>query len=184
LTIPFVSVDGDVRLNAGHAAGLMVRVNALSTVCTCVPQLSVARTVKLKVPAAVGIPDMKPAEFIFIPDGKEPAITVKVTGACPPVARICVVYPCPTVPPGSGDNVDKAREGQDAGFTVRINALSTDCGKSPRGQLSVALTVKENVPGTFGRPDMKPEEDRLIPGGSEPETRLKVIGDWPPDVWI
>jgi hypothetical protein len=88
LTIPFVSVEGVVMLKAGHAAGLMVSENALSTVCAPFPtgekQLSVARTVKLNVPAAVGIPDMKPAEFIFNPDGKEPAITLKLTGDCPP----------------------------------------------------------------------------------------------------
>ena len=75
-------------LNAGHAAGLTVSVNALSTVCTPAPQLSVARTVKFDVPAAVGIPDIRPAEFIFIPDGKEPAITLKATGACPPALVI------------------------------------------------------------------------------------------------
>jgi hypothetical protein len=75
-------------LKAGHATGLMVIENALSTVCAPPPsgeeQLSVARTVKLNVPAAVGIPDMRPPEFIFIPDGREPAIRLKVTGGWPP----------------------------------------------------------------------------------------------------
>ena len=68
-------------LNAGHAAGLMVIENALSTVCAPAPQLSAARTVKLNVPAAVGMPEMSPPELIFIPDGNDPAITLKVTGA-------------------------------------------------------------------------------------------------------
>ena len=84
LTIPFVSVGGEVMLNAGHGAGLMVIENALSAVCMPAAQLSVARTVKFEVPVAVGIPDINPAELIFIPDGNEPAIKPKVTGACPP----------------------------------------------------------------------------------------------------
>jgi len=83
--MPLVSVVGEVMLNAGQEAGLMVIENALSTVCAPAPQLSTARTVKLNVPAAVGIPDMSPVELIFISDGREPAITVKVTGTCPPV---------------------------------------------------------------------------------------------------
>jgi hypothetical protein len=71
-------------LNAGHAAGLIVIENTLSAVCAPAPQLSAARTIKPNDPAAVGIPDMKPAEFIFNPGGKEPSTTLKVTGACPP----------------------------------------------------------------------------------------------------
>jgi len=85
LTTPFVSVDGDVTLNAGQEAGLMVRENALSTVCAPALQLSVTRTVKFDVPVAAGIPDMRPAALRFIPDGKEPAIRLKFTGDCPPV---------------------------------------------------------------------------------------------------
>jgi hypothetical protein len=62
----------------------MVIENALSAVCAPAPQLSVARTVKLNVPAAVGTPEIKPAELIFIPEGREPAIRLKATGGWPP----------------------------------------------------------------------------------------------------
>jgi hypothetical protein len=82
--MPFDRVGAEVMLRGGHGCGLIVIVKFLSAVCAPAAQLSVARTVKLNVPAAVGIPDMKPAEFIFNPDGKEPPITLKVTGACPP----------------------------------------------------------------------------------------------------
>jgi len=68
-------------LNTGQEAGFMVRENALSTTCAPAPQLSVACTVKLNVPIAVGIPEMRPAEFIFSPDGNKPAIRLKVTVA-------------------------------------------------------------------------------------------------------
>jgi hypothetical protein len=70
----------------------MVSENALSTVCAPPPsgeeQLSVARTVKLNVPAAVGIPEMKPPELMFIPDGRKPVIRLKETGDCPPDVAI------------------------------------------------------------------------------------------------
>jgi hypothetical protein len=82
--MPFDKVGADVMLRGAHGCRLIVMVNACWAVCAPPVQLSVACTVKFDVPAAVGIPDMKPAEFIFIPDGNEPAITVKVTVACPP----------------------------------------------------------------------------------------------------
>ena len=44
--MPVDNVGGEVMLKGGHGCGLMVRENALSTVCAPPPQLSVARTVK------------------------------------------------------------------------------------------------------------------------------------------
>ena len=73
-------------LNAGQEAGLMVSENALSAICAPPAQLSVVRTVKFDVPATVGIPEIRPAELIFIPGGKEPESILKPTGTCPPVA--------------------------------------------------------------------------------------------------
>jgi len=83
--MPLVSVAGEVMLKAGHVAGLMVSENALSTVCAPAPQLSVARTVKLDVPVPVGVPETSPEGFMFIPEGNEPAIRLKFTGAWPPL---------------------------------------------------------------------------------------------------
>ena len=47
---------------------------------------SVAVTVKLKVPVAVGVPDKTPAPLSDNPAGGAPAVTAKAYGAVPPVA--------------------------------------------------------------------------------------------------
>src|SRR5262245_47796432 len=63
--------------------GLMVMLNAAEPVQ---PLLSVAVTVKLEVPVAVGVPVMLPlAAFKLKPAGREPAVTAKVTGFWPPL---------------------------------------------------------------------------------------------------
>ena len=85
-TVPDGSVGGEVMLNAEHAAGLIVIVRLLSDVCAPPAQLSVARTVKVEVPIAVGIPLIRPVELMFNPAGNDPDITLKVIGACPPDA--------------------------------------------------------------------------------------------------
>jgi hypothetical protein len=79
-------------LSDGQEAGFMVIENVMSTVCVPAPQLSVARIVKLNVPVAVGVPEMSPAELIFIPGGNEPPIRLKVTGGCPPVVLTWYEY--------------------------------------------------------------------------------------------
>lgn len=48
-------------------------------------QLSVARMVKLKLPAAVGVPEIRPEEFMLNPCGRDPEARLNVVGACPPV---------------------------------------------------------------------------------------------------
>jgi hypothetical protein len=54
------------------------------------PVLSVAVTVKLNVPAAVGVPVKPPPLAKFNPLGKLPVVLAKVYGAVPPVAvRVC-----------------------------------------------------------------------------------------------
>jgi len=72
-------------LNAGQEAGLTVSENALSTAWAPPPQLSVARTVKFDVPVTVGVPETSPEGFMFIPEGSDPPIRLKVTAPCPPV---------------------------------------------------------------------------------------------------
>ena len=49
--------------------------------------MSVAFTVKVKLPAAVGVPDSTPALLSVRPVGRVP-VTVKVLAAVPPVALI------------------------------------------------------------------------------------------------
>jgi hypothetical protein len=69
--------------------------------------------------------------------------------------------------------------GQGAGFIVRENALSAVC--DPVEQLSVARTVKLNVPDVVGVPEMSPVEPSANPGGRVPDRRLKETGGSPPD---
>ena len=71
-------------LRGEHGWGLMVTVKAMSAVCSATAQLSVARSVKLDVPVAVGRPDKNPDELIFKPDGKAPETILNVIGDCPP----------------------------------------------------------------------------------------------------
>jgi len=75
--------------NDGHAAGLIVIESPLSEklfldIRPPATQLSVTRTVKFHVPAAEGVPVIKPAELMLIPEGREPDTILKVMGACPP----------------------------------------------------------------------------------------------------
>ena len=51
------------------------------------PTLSVAVTVKLKVPVAVGVPENTPAVKVM-PVGIVPVLTEKVTAPVPPVAAM------------------------------------------------------------------------------------------------
>jgi hypothetical protein len=123
-------------LKEGHAAGLMVIENALSAVCAPAPQLSVARTVRLNVPAAVGMPDMRPPELMFIPDGKEPAITLKVTGACPPEVATWNECTC-SLFLSAGDIMDRSLPARKRPFIIRqqrynnartVKEIATDVG--------------------------------------------------------
>jgi hypothetical protein len=80
---------------------------------TMTPTLSVAATVKLKVPAALGVPLSTPALLNASPVGSVPTATEKATGAVPPVALIVWLYGTLIVVAGSV-----------AGFTV-IEAFTT-----------------------------------------------------------
>jgi hypothetical protein len=87
--VPAESVDGEVKDNDGHSAGLMVIERLLSEMLfldirIAIAQLSVARTVKFHVPAADEVPVIKPDELMSKPDGNAPEIMLKVIGACPP----------------------------------------------------------------------------------------------------
>jgi hypothetical protein len=137
--------------------------------------------VKFDVPAAVGIPDMKPAEFIFNPDGKEPAITLKLTGACPPVMLNWYVYASLIVPVDKVGGEIIFRGGHGCGLIVRVSACWVVC--APPAQLSVACTVKPNVPVVVGVPAINPDGLRFNPDGNEPPAILNVVGGCPPDVF-
>src|SRR5579872_2103275 len=73
---------------------------------------SVTLTVKLDVPAAVGVPESTPVEALsVIPAGSVPLLTDQVYGAVPPLTVSVNEYAAPTSPdggavgPGAGDVV-------------------------------------------------------------------------------
>ena len=83
------------------------------------PAASVTLTVKLNVPAAVGVPLKTPAELKLKPPGTDPELTDHVSVPVPPVvAKVCE-YTTPTSPTGSGEDVVIAS----AGLIVIENAL-------------------------------------------------------------
>ena len=51
--------------------------------------LSVTATVKLSVPAVVGVPDIMPSAARVMPSGSIPALTLQLSGAVPPLAASC-----------------------------------------------------------------------------------------------
>jgi len=71
--------------------------------------------------------------------------------------------------------------GHGCGLMVRANACWAVC--APPAQLSIACTVKLNVPVVEGVPAINPDELRFNPEGSEPPAILNVIGAWPPEVF-
>ena len=62
--------------------------------------LSVAVTVKLKVPPAVGVPDNMPLDPSVKPVGKAPEVTAYPYGAMPPEAVTVLLYAVPTLAAG------------------------------------------------------------------------------------
>ena len=131
---------------------------------------SVTLTVKLLVPAAVGVPDIV-APLRLNPAGSDPLAIDHVYGAVPPLAVSVAAYAVPTVPLSSAVVVIFSV----AGFTVieRSAVAVTDA-------LSVAFTVKLLVPAALGVPVMV-EPLSVSPAGSDPLTIVHVYGAVPPD---
>ena len=71
---------------------------------------SVTWTVKVEVPAAVGVSMSPPVAVKVSPLGSELEASDQVYGGVPPVARSVREYVVPTVPCGSGDVVAIASE--------------------------------------------------------------------------
>jgi hypothetical protein len=68
------------------------------------------------------------------------------------------------------------------GLIVILKFCVTLCGVGE--QLSVALTVNDEVPAVVGVPEMRPDALKLNPGGNVPDARLKLIVPCPPAVVI
>jgi len=81
------------------------------------PWLSFASIVKVKLPAAVGVPESTPPLERVSPVGKLPLIFAKVYGLLPPLAVKVWLYATPTFPFGSVD-----------GFTVIVGQPGVGVG--------------------------------------------------------
>src|SRR5579859_2207470 len=141
---------------------------------------SLTCTVKVDVPAAVGVPEIWPDEFRLIPGGSEPAVTSQVYGATPPLAfRLVLGYAVLTVPVGS--ELDVVETVRVATVTVMLRLAVAVCAVGVVE--SVACTVKlKGLPVlVFGVPEITPVlGTKVSPGGSEPALILQVMGVAPP----
>jgi hypothetical protein len=89
-TVPCVPpVNEPVVILTGGIDALIVRLNALVAACAVGAVESVTFTVKLKVPEAVGVPEMTPLDAVKVnPEGSEPELILHVYGIVPPLAAI------------------------------------------------------------------------------------------------
>jgi len=147
--------------------GVMVIVSDAVAVCDA---LSVARTVKVFDPAAVGVPAMVAPESVR-PAGKVPLASDHVYGAVPPDAASDCEYAVPTTPFGSDDVVTVSEVG------VIVIVSDTVAVREP---LSVARTVKVLDPAAVGVPAIVAPV-RVSPAGNVPLASDQVYGAVPPD---
>jgi multidrug efflux pump subunit AcrA (membrane-fusion protein) len=84
------------------AAGLIVMLRGFEAVPRVPPPVSVAWTVTLNVPAAVGVPLNTPAEKVSPAGSVDPGATDQLYGVVPPEAASVWLYAWLTVPAGSG----------------------------------------------------------------------------------
>ncbi|CAJ0822896.1 hypothetical protein LMG18101_05256 [Ralstonia flaminis] len=134
------------------------------------PLLSVALSVKLNVPPAVGVPDSVPVELSVKPTGRAPAVTAYVYGPLPPLALTAWLYAVAIAGLGSVAGAT-AMVGTD---TVSAYVPVTAYGPLPE-LLSVAVTLKLTVPAVVGVPDsVAVPAFQLRPVGKLPLLTTKV----------
>ena len=172
-TVPAVPPGSDVVVMVGGVgAGLI-------TICSgCVLDKfaeSVTLTVKLDVPAVVGVPVIVPVLDNVRPAGRDPALMVHVYGAVPPdTPRVCCGYAVPAVPPGSDVVV------MVGGVAAALMTICSGC-VAERFAASVTWAVKLDVPAVVGVPLIMPVLDNVRPAGSDPALIDQVYGAVPPD---
>jgi hypothetical protein len=133
---------------------------------------SVTCTVKAKVPAAVGVPEIAPALLSVRPAGSAPALIDHAYGVAPPAARIVAEYDVPT----RALAIDVVLTDRGALTTIAKAAVAV------RGVglvESVTCTVKLEVPVAVGVPEIVAPL-RLNPAGSAPAVIAHVYGGVPP----
>ena len=158
-TAPAGSGEG---VTIASAVGLLiVKVRALDAV---EPTWSVTCTVKLLVPAVVGVP-YNWLMFRVKPAGSVPEMMAQVYCGVPPLAPSDPMYVVPTVPGNSELVVIHSAE-----LIVKANALD-----AVALALSVTCTVKLLVPDALGVPLNTPAPLRVKPAGREPEITVQEV---------
>ena len=157
--------------------GLVMTTENCKETGTGVGALSVTVTMKLNVPASVGVPLREPSVPSVRPLGNAPVISFQVSGSNPPLA--VKLYPGYTVPltPAGGLGIG-AMTGSPGSAIATVKDCGTDCGV---WALSVAMTVKvEETAVGATVPVIEPSGPRVRPAGNAPDFRLQVNGRDPP----
>src|SRR5262249_47737415 len=148
-----------------------VAVTVMERACVAlrgVLELSVTRTINVKIPELDGVPKIEPLADDTKPDGSDPAVIAQDSGVRPPAAvRVCAGYAVPTI--AFGREVVVITNGA----ATRI--VSTWFAVWGETALSVTRTVNANVPVvSLGVPEIPPLEAIVTPVGREPPTILHV----------
>jgi hypothetical protein len=115
------------------------------------PLASVTWTVNVKLPAVVGVPEMRPVEGPSAnPLGRTPAVIDHANGEVPPLTVSCRLYGAPTSPAGGAANT---RLGDTLGVTEADRA---DAGPVPAAFCAVTVKV-------YAVPGVKPVMDCVVP---------------------
>lgn len=133
--------------------------------------------VKLKVPAAVGVPEITPvAAFRVRPAGIEPALMDQLYGVKPPVACKVALYAVPAT--AFVSVVVVMTRGGGAVATVKLNAAVADAAGEAE---SATAAVKLNAPEEVGVPEITPVVALSVrPGGNAPAVIDQLYGVTPP----
>jgi hypothetical protein len=152
---------------SGNVAVVIVGATAVAIVMdnclVSLPAALVAFTVKVDVPAVVGVPVIAPVAARLRSAGKVPLSMFHVMGAVP-VAVSVWLYSVPTTPFGN-DVVVIAT----AAIVMENSLVSFPAAL-------VAFKVKVDVPAAVGVPVIAPSAARLKPAGNAPPARLHVTG--------
>jgi hypothetical protein len=134
---------------------------------------SVTVTVKLEVPAVVGVPDITPVEALRIrPAGKLPVVTAHEYGVMPPVAcKVAPAYTELTTPTASELEVVVTLSGPTEIAILKLALAIFAVGVSESVAVTVKLKVPTNVP--VGVPEITP----VKAFNDKPTGRLPVVTD-------
>lgn len=153
---------------SGDGAGAAIEIDSLTDrLCAGLPA-SFTVTVKLLVPVAVGVPEIRPVAGARLSPAGRPPLTDQVYGVVPPLACTRFEYLVPLMPEGR-DDVLIAR---DRGSTASVRVTDFVCTGLDE---SATLKVKLLELLVVGCPEMIPvDAARASPYGRLPELRDQV----------